>query len=132
MWREQAIKEWSRWSDLGEWPLLMLVNLVNSWLCLPTWRREWSRRVISIVACCHGAKLCAHAAGDFRSQQWPRAPRSLNPSLLRTTGIHGSLFKVRGQRTCYKTRCSQAWVDQLLYDNKSQLAVQASLYASVV
>ena len=31
---------------------------------------EWSRRVISIVACCHGAKLCAHAARDFRSQQY--------------------------------------------------------------
>jgi len=40
-------------------------------LCM--WREqaiiEWSRRVISIVACCHGAKLCAHAARDFRSQQ---------------------------------------------------------------
>ena len=36
MWREQAIIEWSRWSDLGEWPLIMLVNLVNSWLCLLT------------------------------------------------------------------------------------------------
>jgi len=30
---------------------------------------EWSRQVISIVACCHGAKLCAHATRDFRSQQ---------------------------------------------------------------
>ena len=30
---------------------------------------KWSRRVISIVALCHGAKLCAHAARDFRSQQ---------------------------------------------------------------
>ena len=29
---------------------------------------EWSRRVISIAACCHGAKLCANAARDFRSQ----------------------------------------------------------------
>ena len=41
-------------------------------LCM--WREqaimEWSRRVISIVACCHGAKLCAHAARDFRSQQY--------------------------------------------------------------
>jgi len=36
MWREQAIIEWSRWSDLGEWPLTMLVNLVNSWWCLLT------------------------------------------------------------------------------------------------
>ena len=32
MWREQAIILWSRWSDLGEWPLIMLVKLVNSWL----------------------------------------------------------------------------------------------------
>ena len=31
-WCEQAIIEWSRWSDPGEWPLIMLVNLVNSWL----------------------------------------------------------------------------------------------------
>jgi len=30
---------------------------------------EWSRQVISVVACCHSAKLCAHAAQDFRSQQ---------------------------------------------------------------
>ena len=30
---------------------------------------EWSWHVNSIVACCHGAKLCAHPARDFRSQQ---------------------------------------------------------------
>ena len=30
---------------------------------------EWSPRVISIVACCHSAKLCAYAARDFLSQQ---------------------------------------------------------------
>jgi len=33
-------------------------------------RKERLRRMISIVACCHGAKLCAHAAWDFRSQQY--------------------------------------------------------------
>ena len=27
--------------------------------------------MISIVACCHGAKLCAYAALDFRSQHYP-------------------------------------------------------------
>ena len=27
--------------------------------------------MISIVACCHSAKLCAHAALAFRSQQYP-------------------------------------------------------------
>jgi len=26
--------------------------------------------MISIVACCHSAKLCVHAARDFRSQQF--------------------------------------------------------------
>ena len=39
-----------------------------------TWREqaiiEWSWHVNSIVACCHGAKLCAYAARDFRSQQY--------------------------------------------------------------
>jgi len=30
---------------------------------------EWSHQVISIVACCHSTKLCAHTAQDFRSQQ---------------------------------------------------------------
>jgi len=42
----------------------------NKNICM--WREqaiiEWSRRVISVVAC-HGAKLCVHAARDFRSQQ---------------------------------------------------------------
>ena len=31
---------------------------------------EWSWHVNSIVACCHGVKLCAHAARDFRSQHY--------------------------------------------------------------
>ena len=31
--------------------------------------RTSNNRVISIVACCHSAKLCAHATWDFRSQQ---------------------------------------------------------------
>jgi len=38
------------------------------------WRKqgiiEWSPRVISVVARCHGAKLCAYAARAFRSQQY--------------------------------------------------------------
>ena len=31
--------------------------------------RTSNNRDHSIIACCHGAKLCAHAARDFRSQQ---------------------------------------------------------------
>ena len=38
-----------------------------------TWREqaitEWSRRMISIVVCCHSVKLCALATRAFRSQQ---------------------------------------------------------------
>ena len=36
---------------------------------------EWLRRMISIVACCHSVKPCAHASRAFWSQQmvlWPR------------------------------------------------------------
>jgi len=33
-------------------------------------REERLRRMISIVTCCRGAKLCAHAARVFRSQQY--------------------------------------------------------------
>ena len=56
----------------------------NKNICM--WRelaiREWSPRVISIVACCHGAKLCAHAARDFRSQQRSFETVSFNQSYL--------------------------------------------------
>jgi len=38
--------------------------------------------MISIVACCHGAKFCAHAAWDLRSQQYD----------THTTKESGSLF----------------------------------------
>ena len=38
-----------------------------------TWHEQaiikWLRDMISIVACCHSVKLCAHAARAFRSQQ---------------------------------------------------------------
>ena len=46
-----------------------------AWRIIPLcmWREqaiiEWSRRVISIVGCCHCVKLCAHATRDFLSQQ---------------------------------------------------------------
>jgi len=60
--------------------------VVLRWLCdsprtgcawritpLSMWRKQatiqWSRWVNSIVAFCHGVKLCTHAARDFRSQQ---------------------------------------------------------------
>jgi len=40
---------------------------------------EWSRRVISIVACCHSVKLCAHATRAFRSQQTGAVARTWRP-----------------------------------------------------
>jgi len=55
----------------------------SAWRTTPIymWREqakiEWSRRVISIVACCHSVKLCAHAAQAFRSQQNPHRPTDI-------------------------------------------------------
>jgi len=46
---------------------------------------EWSWHVNSIVACCHSAKLCAHAARDFRSQQF-------QPSVLSYNGVISSTW----------------------------------------
>jgi len=48
------------------------------------WRKqaiiEWAWHVNSIVACCHSAKLCAHAARDFRSQHkhWNMTPMPIH------------------------------------------------------
>ena len=48
---------------------------------------EWSRRVISIVACCHSVELCALAARDFRSQQhWGNSQSRWKP---KKTDING-------------------------------------------
>ena len=61
------------------------------------WRKqaiiEWSWHVNSIVACCHSAKLCAHAARNFRSQQErPRwCPHVGGSSFNETAWLGGSL-----------------------------------------
>jgi len=83
MWRKQAMIEWSWWSDLGEWPLTMLVDLVNSWLYF----LMVTTTVIPIVPCCHNVKLCALATRVFRSQQaqgqvtWAKMAKNLPYSL---------------------------------------------------
>jgi len=41
----------------------------HTYMCREQAIKEWSWTVNSIVAYCHSAKLCAHAAQDFRSQQ---------------------------------------------------------------
>jgi len=57
----------------------LIVWFTTNWMCVKNkniyaWHEqaiiEWLRRVNCIVACCHGVKLCAHAARDFRSQQY--------------------------------------------------------------
>jgi len=53
--------------------------------------------MISIVACCHGAKLCAHAARDFRSQRYKH--KTVNtPSVEHVTadGVHMNQIENRG------------------------------------
>jgi len=49
------------------WKLCLYCERLNM---MTSVREERLRRMISIVACCHGAKLCAHAAQDFRLQQY--------------------------------------------------------------
>ena len=44
-------------------------NNTNIFVARPS-NKEWARRVISIVACCHSVKLCALTARAFRSQQY--------------------------------------------------------------
>jgi len=48
-------------------------------------REERLRRVISVVACCRGAKLCAHAARDFRSQKYTCPANDTRTSLQMPT-----------------------------------------------
>jgi len=72
MWRKQAIIEWSRRSDLGEWPVIMLVNLVNSWLCLLNGDDEsdlvgWSLLLLAATVRSFAHMACAR---DFRSQHY--------------------------------------------------------------
>jgi len=71
------------------------------------WRKqaimEWLWRMISIVACCHSAKLCAHAAWAFRSQQNGAVTRILRlccvkPSKKIVRSVH---FFVKRRGCCY-------------------------------
>jgi len=51
--------------------------------------------MISFVACCHGAKFCAYAARDFRSQQCHRCILYMN-EISKVKGFTFSLDKVSG------------------------------------
>ena len=56
---------------------------------------EWSRRVISVVACCHSMKLCELAARAFRSQQKKYASLSFTwpiQCILDYPAMLGNLF----------------------------------------
>ena len=63
--------------------------------------------MISIVACCHGAKLCAHAARDFRLQHHqdsrflPRAIRRSVGTFARLIGSAFAFSKVNPSRDCH-------------------------------
>ena len=113
-----------------------------------TWREqaitEWSRRVISIVACYHGAKLCAHAARDFRSKQcqWRHRKMRLFQSFLvkdiwifyasqrRHSDVTPSLtittFSCRRRRFSVERisgRCASAWFGALAWPRRRRVDV---------
>ena len=56
-------------------------------------RTRWSRRVNSIVACCHSVKLCALAARDFRSQHHQHEACPINRKPYSAQSL--SLFEYR-------------------------------------
>jgi len=64
---------------------------------------EWSRCVNSIVACCHSAKLCAHAARAFRSQQNGAVTRMQGRVgfSLHTKNVRSMRFVVKRRGSCY-------------------------------
>ena len=73
---------------------------------------EWSWHVNCIVACCHTAKLCAHAARDFQSQHSfvfgclpcrSSAHRAVSKVLLRP-GRESNSRPTSTERTYHKTR----------------------------
>ena len=71
----------------------------NKNICM--WREqaiEWSRRVISIVACCHSAKLCAHATRDFQSQQNGAATRTWSSCRVRPLHKEHAISAVRRKK----------------------------------
>ena len=82
----------------------------NTNICM--WREqsiiEWSRRVISIVACCHGAQLCAHAARDFRSQHWNPTPAKIVDSCQIPLRRPGSVTEVT--RVTFKVASHRIWI----------------------
>jgi len=75
--------------------------------------------MISIVACCHGAKLCAHATRDFRSQPQskPAAQELVDAmvTVLRTGRTKSEALSGSNTRpmilhfTSVPTSCSSAW-----------------------
>ena len=61
---------------------------------------EWSWHVNSIVACCHSAKLCGHAARDFRSQQNGAVIRMWRSCQLHTKNVRSVRFVVKRRGCC--------------------------------
>jgi len=52
--------------------------------------------MISIVACCHSAKLCAHAARDFQSQQChPQETWNPNFAIFKNSKVEDSPHLLR-------------------------------------
>jgi len=50
--------------------------------------------MISVVACCHSAKLCAHAARDFRWQQAQPLDKSISLKFLVETRLESESFQL--------------------------------------
>jgi len=82
--------------------------------------------MISVVACCHGAELCALAARDFRSQQDKREPFShlltgdirkpVQTSILGEFAEHKLYYICSRPRLINPTPCQRSWISDGFYN----------------
>jgi len=87
---------------------------------------EWSRRVISIVACCHSVKLCAHAALAFRSQQNGAVTRMWRSCQVQTSQKEHAIGAIRCENEGIFFRCSGLLL--ALYNYNGLAAPRLTLY----
>jgi len=78
--------------------------------------------MISIVACCHSVKLCAHAARDFRSQQYLAMRQIFCCSIIQGVSFN---YNQRNMRSWVSVSDLQVSVSAFMTKSRSRLEIWA-------
>ena len=94
---------------------------------------EWSRRVISIIACCHSVKLCALAVRAFWSQSQHKEYTSFSfaclPEMNMYLDLHLATFQSIDGFGCYHFCLNRFGLELIIFFwTSSQLLVQFWYY----